>query len=76
MTNHTQETKKRRAPLKVQKTGADIVAEIVKLEDEVEGLAVALEGVAVESPAYEIVKIAHDTKAEELEAALNKVHHS
>jgi hypothetical protein len=70
------ETKKRRAPLKVQKSGAEIVAEIESLEEQVNGLNEALVGLDVESPAYVIVKKAFDEKHAELNAALSKIHHS
>jgi anti-sigma regulatory factor (Ser/Thr protein kinase) len=79
MTNHTNEvveTKKRRAPLKVQKTGKDIVEEINQLTSEAAELATALDEIAPNSAGHAIIKKAFDEKDAELAAALSKVHHS
>ena len=70
------EAKKRRAPLKHQKTGQEIVKEINELIEQVAELETALEEVAPNSAGHSIIHKAFDEKSEELEAALNKVHHS
>lgn len=80
LTNHEtveiKVSKKRRAPMKVQKTGAEIVAEIENLQHQVDEFAKALEEVDPSSVAYPVVKAAYDDKADELKIALNQIHHS
>jgi hypothetical protein len=79
MTNQIQEvteTKKRRAPLKNQKTGREIFEEIEALENAVEQFEVALSEIDPSSVAYLIVKVEADKAGAALEAALTKVHHS
>ena len=79
MTNQIQETtetKKRRAPLKNQKTGQEIFEEIKALENAVEQFEVALSEVDPSSVAYPIVKAEADKAGAALVAALEKIHHS
>lgn len=71
-----EEAKKRRAPLKAQKTGEEIVLEIQGLQHEVEEFNKAVEDVDSTSVAYPIVKAAFDEKLKELKKALSKIHFS
>lgn len=68
--------KARRAPLKVQKTGAAIVSEIETAKLNVAELEKALEGLEKDGAAYAIVKQAYDAAHKALHDALNKIHFS
>lgn len=81
MTNQNQAvevevSKKRRAPLKAQKTGAEIVAEIEILKEKVAELDKALVGLDHDGAAYAIVKEAFTNAHDELATVLSKVHFS
>ena len=68
--------KARRAPFKIQKTAAEIIAELNKLESEVEELDTALGELQQGSAGYKIVKEAYEKKSAELETAESRVYHA